>query len=91
MCIKINLKQTILARLFFFVIYDDKIPFMHLSWGDERLMLPTLRVSAHSGPRRFPGEIQTRFVTIRHAEAEVLMLTVKVETIVKFKTLECRQ
>lgn len=49
MCIKINLKQTLLARLFFFVIYDDKIAFMHLRWGEEeRPMLPTLRVSAHS-------------------------------------------
>lgn len=35
MCIKINPKQTVLARLFFFVIYDVKIPFMHRSWGEE--------------------------------------------------------
>lgn len=35
MCIKINLKQTVLARLFFFVIYDGEIPFMHLGWGVE--------------------------------------------------------
>lgn len=35
MCIKMNPKQTALARLFFFVIYDVKITFRHQRWGGE--------------------------------------------------------
>ena len=65
MCIKINLKQTVLARLFFFVIYNDKIPFMHFSWDEELLMLLTLRVSFHSRLRRFLWEIHICSVTFR--------------------------
>lgn len=61
---KINLKQTALARLFFFVIYDVKIPFMHLRWGELGLMLLTLRVSFHSGLQRFLWEIQTLSITL---------------------------
>ena len=56
MCIKINLKQTVLARLFFFVIYDVKIPFMHLTWGEEGLTLLSLSVSFLQGLRRFLWE-----------------------------------
>lgn len=63
MCIKINLKQTVLARLFFFVIYDGEIPFMHLSWTVEGLMLLTLRVTFHSSLRGFLWEIRTRSIT----------------------------
>lgn len=65
MCIKINLKQTVLARLFFFVIYDVKIPFMHLTWGEEGLTLLSLSVSFLRGLRRFLWEIQTCSVTFR--------------------------
>lgn len=43
MCIKINLKQTVLARLFFFVIYDVKILFMGVGLGvRDGLILLTL-------------------------------------------------
>lgn len=54
MCIKINLKQAVLARLFFFVIYDDKIPFMHLRWGEEGFTLLTLRVKFSLRPAQVP-------------------------------------
>lgn len=59
MCIKINLKQTVLARPFFFVIYDDQIPFMHLSWGEEGLTVLTLRICFSFGLHRLLREIQT--------------------------------
>ncbi len=52
---KINLKQSALARLFFFVIYYIKFPFMHPSWGKEGVRLLTLRDSNILSDILLPG------------------------------------
>lgn len=47
MCIKINLKQTALARLFFFVICNDKFLSCVTASREAHLMLQTLTASLH--------------------------------------------